>query len=110
MFEKPIPELMDSIPQYFIPEKANGVDAVIQFHLTGSQGGDWNVTIQNKVCSVKKGIAENPKLIFTAEAQDCLDILSGKLDGLKAYMVGKLKLKGNMALAIKIAGFFRLDQ
>jgi len=110
MIEKAIPELMDSIPRYFIPEKSNGVDAVVQFHLTGAQGGDWNVTIQNKACSVSKGIADNPRLTFTADAQDCLDILSGKLDGLRAYMSGKLKLKGDMGLAMKLAGFFRLDQ
>ncbi len=110
MIEKTIPELMENIPHYFVPEKATGVEAVIQFHLTGIQGGDWNVTIQNKECSVNKGIAANPRLIFTAEAQDCLDILSGKLDGLKAYMFGKLKLKGDMGLAMKIAGFFRINQ
>jgi len=110
MFEKSVPELMDSIPQYFVPDKASGIDAVIQFHLTGSQGGDWVVTIQNKTCSVKKGVVEEPKLTFTADAQDCLDILSGKLDGLRAYMRGKLKLKGNMGLAMKIAGFFRMNQ
>ena len=110
MFEKSIPELMDSIPSYFVPEKANGIDAIIQFHLTGDEGGDWIVKIQNQTCSVNKGIAVDPKLSFTAEAQDCLDILSGKLDGLKAYMVGKLKLKGDMGLAMRIAGFFRMDQ
>jgi putative sterol carrier protein len=110
MSEKTIPELMDSIPHYFVPEKAAGVDAVIQFHLTGNQGGDWNVTIKNKECSVDKGITENPRLILTADAQVCLDILSGKLDGLRAYMKGKLKLKGDMGLAMKIAGFFRMDQ
>jgi putative sterol carrier protein len=110
MIEKAIPELMDSIPRYFVPEKASGIDAVIQFHLTGNQGGDWVVKIQNKTCSVEKGVAESPKLTLTAEAQDCLDILSGKLDGLKAYMKGKLKLKGDMGLAMKIAGFFRMDQ
>jgi len=110
MIGKTIPELMENIPHYFVPEKASGVEAVIQFHLTGNQGGDWNVTIQNKECAVNKGIVENPRLIFTADAQDCLDILSGKLDGLRAYMFGKLKLKGDMRLAMKIAGFFKLDQ
>ncbi len=93
MNEKTIPELMENIPHYFVPEKASGVNAVIQFHLTGNQGGEWYVTIQNKECSIKNGITENPRLTFTAEGQDCLDILSGKLDGLRAYMHGKLNLR-----------------
>jgi putative sterol carrier protein len=105
-----IPELMESIPQYFVPEKAEGINAIIQFHIRGNKGGDWFVTIKNLECSVAKGTALNPRVTFSAEAQDCLDILTDKLDGLKAYMTGKLELKGDIKLAMKIASFFKLDQ
>jgi putative sterol carrier protein len=108
--EKTIPELMESIPQYFVPEKASGVDAVVQFHLTGEKGGDWAVTIKNMECSVANGISANPRITFNAEAQDCLDILSGKLDAMRAYMTGKLNVKGDMRLAMRIAGFFKINQ
>ena len=33
--------------------------------------------------------------------QDWLDMLHGKLDGQMAFMSGKLKIKGDMALAMK---------
>lgn len=101
---------MDSIPQYFVPENASGIDSIIQFHLTGDKGGDWYVTIRDQKCSVEKGESPNPKLIFTASAQDCLDIFSGKLDGMRAFMTGKLKLKGDMSLAMKITSFFKINQ
>jgi putative sterol carrier protein len=110
MIEGSIPQLMDRIPQYFVPEKAAGVDAVVQFSLTGEGGGDWIVTIRDQKCSVIQGVDPNPRLVFSAEAQDCLDILSGKMDGMRAYMRGRLRLKGDMSLAIRLAGFFKLDQ
>jgi len=105
-----IADLMESIPQYFVPEKAEGVNAVIQFNLKGEQGGDWIVTICKKECTVIKGLALDPRLVFTAEAQDCLDILTDKLDGLKAYMTGRIALKGDIKLAMKLASFFKIAQ
>jgi putative sterol carrier protein len=108
--EKTIPELMSSIPKYFVPEKAAGVDTVVHFHLTGENGGDWAVTIKNSECRVAEVVPADPTLVFTADAQDCLDILTDKLDGMRAYMSGKLKLKGDMRVAMKIAGFFKINQ
>jgi len=101
---------MESIPQYFIPEKSEGVNAVIQFKLSGEQGGDWIVTIRNKECKVTKGNALDPRLVFSAEAQDCLDILTDKLDAVKAFMMGRIALKGDIKLAMKLASFFKVTQ
>ena len=39
-------------------------------------------------------------------AQDWLDLLGGKLSGQMAFMSGKVKLKGDMGLAMKVAGMF----
>ena len=110
MDQQSIPQLMDSIPQYFVPERAKGVDAVVNFRLTGAGGGDWVVTIRQQTCTVQQGIDPQPRLVFSAEAQDCLDVLTGKMDGMRAYMQGRLRLQGDMSLAIRLAGFFKLDQ
>jgi putative sterol carrier protein len=110
MSDKSIPQIMESIPRYFVPERAKGVDAVVNFHLTGDQGGDWAVTIREQQCTVSRGGDPHPRLVFSADAQDCLDILSGKMDGTRAFMQGKLRLQGDMSLAIRLASFFKLDQ
>jgi putative sterol carrier protein len=106
MAEVSIQELFDRLPGAFIPEKAAGIDAVIQFTLSGDKGGDWWVAIRNNVCTVENGIAQLPTLVFAATAQDCLDIFTGKLDAVKAFMQGKIKLKGNFNLAMKLTGMF----
>ena len=42
-----VAELMEKMPGAFIPEKAQGVDATIQFKFTGAEAGEWNATIKD---------------------------------------------------------------
>lgn len=107
--EESIQGLMERLPSAFQPEKAQGVSATVWFHLTGEKGGDWVVTIADQLCKVEKGMSDYPKLTFTADAQDCLDIFHGKMDGMKAFMQGRLRLAGDMMLAMKLASFFKTD-
>lgn len=108
MSEITVKELMARMPKAFLPDKAKGVDAVVQYHLTGEEGGDWVITIKDGQCTVEEGVAENPRLTLTADAQDYKDIILGKLDGMKAFMQGKLQLKGDLNLAMKLTSFFKL--
>ncbi|MDR3577163.1 MAG: SCP2 sterol-binding domain-containing protein [Anaerolineaceae bacterium] len=107
MTDYSIQDLMDRLPAAFLADKAAGVDATVLFNLTGPKGGQWVVAIQNQTCGVEKGTIPNPKLTLTADAQDCLDIFSGKLDGMKAFMQGKLKVSGDFGLAMKLTGLFQ---
>lgn len=107
MSEMTIQGWLDKIPQFFIPEKATGVNAVIQLHLSGEQGGDWYITIQNEQVQVNQGVAPNPRLTMTGDAHDVLQILSGQMDGMRAFMQGKIKVTGDMGLAMKLMGMFR---
>jgi len=106
--ELTIEGLMGRMPKAFQPEKAQGVEAVVQYHLTGEQGGDWIVRIGDGACEVEKGTAEAPNLTLTAEASDYLAIITGKLNAMGAFAEGKLKLKGDLPLAMKLMNFFKL--
>lgn len=102
--------LMDALPRLFIPEKAAGIDAVTWFALSGDQGGDWNVTIRDQQIRVATGEpVEQPALTLHADAQDILDIFSGELDVSRAYMQGKIRMRGNFGLAFKLSGLFQID-
>ncbi len=90
----------------FQPNKAVGVNTVIQYDITGEGGGKWYVEIANGKCDVREGQHNSPKLTLTIGDQDWVDMVMGKLDGNKAFMSGKLKLKGDMALAMKMGSFF----
>jgi putative sterol carrier protein len=104
-----IDDFMNKIPTAFRPEKAAGVNAVISFHLTGDQAGDWMVTIHDQTCSVEKKTATSPRLTLTATSKDCMDVLTGKLDGMRAFMQGKLRVTGDTGLAMKLTSFFKMS-
>ena len=53
-------ELFEKLPDAFIPEKAEGLDVVIQFNLSGEEAGDWYVTVKDGTCVVGEGQHEDP--------------------------------------------------
>ena len=110
MPEITIQELFDRMPEAFLPEKAGDVDAVIQFHLSGEEGGDWAVTLRDQKCVVEDDIVvENPTMTLTADAQDYKNVILGKMDPMAAFMQQKLKLKGNLNLALGLLKYFKMD-
>lgn len=92
----------------FQPAAAVGVSAVIQYRLTGEEGGDYIITIKDGTCKVVEGIAENPTMTLTAEGTDFRDVLLGKANGMQYFMMGKLKLAGDLNLAMKLTSFFKM--
>jgi len=100
--------LVESMPDAFLPEKAAGVNAVVQYELTGEGGGEWVVTIADGACQVSEGRAESPAMTMTMDAGDFVDMTSGKLNATAAFMQGKIKLGGDFGLATRMMGFFRM--
>ena len=101
-----VKETFDAMPGRFKPDRAQGVKAVIQYDISGEGGGTYHVDIADGTCALKEGPASSPALTLAMTAQDWLDMTSGKLNGQMAFMSGKLKLKGDMGLAMKLAGMF----
>ncbi len=107
--EVTIQDLMDRLPEFFLPEKAAGVQAVICFELSGEQGGEWTVVIKDNACRVEKGAFPQADLTFQSAAQDVLEIFYDRLEPMSAYMQGRLRLKGNFGLGYKVFGLFEVD-
>lgn len=104
-----IEELMNRMPKAFLPDKAGDVAAVIQYHLTGEEAGDWVVTIGDGKCEVERGTTENVTMTLRADSQDYKDIILGKLDPMTAFMQQKVKLTGNLNMALGLTKYFKLD-
>ena len=105
-----IKELFGMMPDAFLPDKAGDMDAVIQFSLTGEEAGEWHVVIKDKTCKVGEGAHESPTMTLSADSQDYKDIVTGRMDPMKAFMQGKVKLQGNLNLAMKFAEIFKLGK
>ncbi len=103
-----IEEMMNRMPKAFLPEKAGDLEAVIQYHLTGEEAGDWIVKIGDGKCEVSQGETEDPTMTLFADSQDYKDIILGKLDPMTAFMQQKVKLKGNLNMALGLTKYFKL--
>ena len=104
-----ISELMSKMPGAFIPEKATGVNAVIQFNFTGAEPGEWNATIKDGKVEVGQGAPQSkPTMTLTADSADYIKIFTGELDGMQAFMQGKIKLGGDLNLAMKLMQMFKI--
>ncbi len=108
MAEVTVQELINRMPRALIPEKANGVNAVIQYHLSGNEGGEWIVSIKDGQCTVQQGTTPSPNMTLTADAQDYKDVITGKLNPMTAFMTGKVRLAGDLNLAMKLTSFFKM--
>ncbi len=104
-----ITELMSKMPDAFIAEKAGGMSAVVHLKFTGADAGEWHLSIAGGKCEVAKGApASSAVLTLAVDANDCVKVFTGELDGMQAYMQGKLKLTGDMSLAMKLLQMFKL--
>ena len=62
--------------------------------------------IADGTCKVEPGAAETPRLTLTLELPDFLRFVAGQLDGMQAFMSGKLKLGGDIMLAQTMQTWF----
>lgn len=98
--------IMTTIPEYFNPEKAKGVTAVIQCLFSGGQASDWVITIKDQVCEVNEGLAVDPDITIKAKAETGVKLLTGEIDPMRAFLLRKVKVSGDMTLGMKLVNFF----
>jgi putative sterol carrier protein len=103
-----IADLMSKMPSAFVPEKAQGLDVVLQFKFTGAEPGEWYAEIKDGKVNVQQGAHANPKMTLTADSEDYVKLFTGQLDPMQAFMGGKLKLTGDLNLAMKMTQFFKM--
>ncbi|KAG3287728.1 hydroxysteroid dehydrogenase-like protein 2 isoform X1 [Ictidomys tridecemlineatus] len=77
--------------------------AIYQFELSGEDGGTWFLDLKNRGGNVGHGEpSDKADVVMSMSTDDFVKMFSGKLKPTVAFMSGKLKIKGNMALAIKL--------
>ena len=101
-----VKEIFAQLPLRFNAEAAKGMDAVIQYHLTGEQHGDYYIVIKAGTCQVVEGTHPSPNMTETMAGTDYVDMTNGRLNGQMAFMSGKLKIAGDMGLAMKMQSLF----
>lgn len=103
-----ITELMtETIKNAFVPEKASGVDTIVQFKFTGSQASEWYVVIKDQKCESVQGTHPSPRMTMTVDSEDYIKISTGEMDANMAFMKGKVKVSGDMGVALGMGKYFK---
>ena len=100
-------DIFAEMPNQLDANAAKGMNSTIQFNLSGDNGGQWYVTIKDGKAEVSKGTAPSANMTMSMAANDYVDMTTGKLNGQMAFMSGKLKISGDMGLAMKMQTLFR---
>ena len=104
-----IGDVFSEMHKHFNPSAATGLDVVYQFNISGPEGGIWAFKIANGACDLVEGGVENPSVEIALADQDWMAIRDGKLNSQMAFMQGKLKIKGDMNLAMKLQSMFPIS-
>ena len=84
------------------PDISKAVNSTYEFNITGDGGGVWTVDLTKEPGIVTPGSTGTAKCTVTCASGDFMNIVSGKMNPQMAFMSGKLKIKGDMALAMKL--------
>ena len=101
-----IKELFEAMPSQLNSAAAGGLDKTFQWNITGDEAGKWALKVANGSGQVIPGGVEKPDITFTVSDKDWLAIAEGKLDAMNAFMTGKLKVAGDMMLAMRLQQLF----
>lgn len=92
----------------FHPERAAGQSAVVQWDISTPDGThSYQLKIADGTCEAKPGAEEPARVTLGMALPDFLRFVAGKLDGMQAFMTGKLRLSGDMMFAQTMATWFR---
>lgn len=101
-----IAESFETMVNIFNPAAAGSMNKTLQWNITGDEAGKYALKIANGTCELIPGGVEKPDMAITVADKDWLAIADGKLDAMNAFATGKLKLAGDMMLAMKIQQLF----
>lgn len=100
-------QIFGEMKNRFQADKAAGQSAVIQWDIAAPDSTrTYQVKIENGTCEVAKGTDATPRVTLGLTLADFMRFISGKLDGMQAFMSGKLKLAGDMMFAQTMQAWF----
>ncbi|WP_249976127.1 SCP2 sterol-binding domain-containing protein [Vreelandella olivaria] len=95
---------LEKLQTRFNPEAAQGMDEVFQFHF--SDAGSHYLNIQDGTLDVQEGEHDDPSVSLSMSTDTLKGIMNGDINGMTAFMTGKLKATGNVMLATKLTTLF----
>ncbi|KAM6986773.1 hydroxysteroid dehydrogenase-like protein 2 [Aplochiton taeniatus] len=107
----PIEATFNTIKGILNPDVVKTTQGVYKFDLSGEHPGVWYIDLKN--ASGSAGPGEPPvkaDVVMSMDSSDFSKMFAGKLKPTMAFMSGKLRIKGDMTMAIKMEKMMSLMQ
>lgn len=81
------------VPAAFDRNAAAGWDVVIHFDISGSEGLTY--TVSGGELKVEKGLQGEATCTITTDPETAIGVFTGRIDGMQAFMSGKMKISNS---------------
>ena len=98
-------EIIETIPERFIPERAKDMEAIIHMDISGENGGQFTVLVKDGICKLESGLNHEPTSFLGGKDTDFEDVEFGRTNPAMAIMMGKAKTK-NLNELLRFKGCF----
>ena len=100
-------QVFDAMKERLDPQKAAGQTAIVQWDVNAPDGiHSYQFKVENGSGSWSQGTPDTPRVTLTFSLADFLRFVAGQLDGMQAFMGGKLRLAGDMMFATTLQTWF----
>lgn len=102
-------DILFSLTDRFIADSVDeDFETTFHFELSGNNGGQFSVHVEDQVCTVKEGLEGEANCVIQAKASTYEEIELGKTNAQLAFMMGKIKISNVGAMLKFIDSFERL--
>jgi putative sterol carrier protein len=97
-------EFFASLPGRLDPERLAGVDASYLFDVAGE--GRWLVEVRDASVVVTENPTADADVTFSLSSETFAKLVARKQNPMLAYMTGKLKISGDLGVAMRLRDLF----
>ncbi len=108
-YMRPIHEIFEKMHAAII-ERQNDfseLNAIYKFILDGPKGGTWIVDLRTDSIGVRES-EEEAQCTIKSTDNHFLNLVNGKLGPERALLTGKIKIQGDIGLAMQLGNLFKL--
>ncbi|SDX27914.1 SCP-2 sterol transfer family protein [Amycolatopsis xylanica] len=107
-------EIFDRMDAHLDRDRARELDVVVRWRLTGGSGEGgydrYETVLADGACKVRREMGERPRVTITLAPSDFLKLVTRQATPAVLFVTGKIKVKGDLAFAAGLSGFFQLPK